>query len=135
MLSLRRGPARSAVDATSRCRQEAQMIMYIGRFRSRLSDEQVQAMFEERAPRYLEVPGLVEKLYLRFRETGEWGAAYVFDSEESLERFRESDLAASIPSAYEMDGAAQAELADVALLVEPGATAAPVRRSAVDGRA
>lgn len=111
------------------------MIMYIGRFRSRLSDEQVQAMFEERAPRYLEVPGLVEKLYLRFRDTGEWGAAYVFDSEESLERFRESDLAASIPSAYEMDGTAQAELADVVLLVEPGATAAPVKRGAVDGRA
>jgi hypothetical protein len=34
-----------------------------------------------------------------------------------------------------MDGAAQAELADVALLVAPGATAAPIRRSAVDGRA
>jgi hypothetical protein len=105
------------------------MIMYVGRFRSRLSDEQAQAMLEERAPRYLEVPDL------RFRETGERSTDSSESNTYAAPRFRESDLAASIPTAYEIDGAAQAELADVALLVDPRAPAAPVRRSAVDGRA
>ena len=93
------------------------MIVSIVRFRSRLRNEEVQALFEQRADRYRQVPGLVEKLYLRFEETGEWGAVYVFDSEESLTRFRESELARSIPSAYQVEGGAKSELADVALVV------------------
>lgn len=95
------------------------MIVSIVRFRSRLSDEDVRARFEQRAQRYREVPGLSEKIYLRFPDTGEWGAVYVWDSEQSLARFRESELAKSIPSAYEVEGDARTELADVALVVQP----------------
>lgn len=101
------------------------MVVSVVRFRSRLTDDEVQALFEERAEQYLEVPGLAEKIYVRFRETGEWGAVYVWDSEESLARFRESQLARSIPLAYEVDGDARTELADVTLVVQQqGAQAA-----------
>jgi hypothetical protein len=95
------------------------VIVSVARFRSRLSGEDVQPRFEQRAQRYLEVPGLCEKIYLRFRDTGEWGAGCVWDSEQSLARFRESELAKSIPSAYEIEGDALTELADVALVLQP----------------
>ncbi len=64
------------------------MIVSLVRFTSRLSDDAVQATFEERADQYRNVPGLVEKLYLRFREGGEFGAVYVWDSEKALMDFR-----------------------------------------------
>jgi heme-degrading monooxygenase HmoA len=70
------------------------VIVSIVRFRSPLRDEEVRALFERRAPDYEQVPGLVEKIYLRFAETGEWGAVYLWDSEEALAGFRESQLAA-----------------------------------------
>jgi heme-degrading monooxygenase HmoA len=99
------------------------VIVSLVRFRSTLSDEEVQAKFEERSGHYREVAGLVEKLYLRFRETGEFGAVYVWESEDALERFRETDLARTIPEAYGADGTIVAELADVRLIVSEGAGA------------
>jgi heme-degrading monooxygenase HmoA len=77
------------------------------------------AMFEKRSDRYRKVPGLVEKLYLRFRDTGEFGAVYVWESEEDLERFRESELARTIPTAYQVEGESSLEVADVPLVVDP----------------
>jgi heme-degrading monooxygenase HmoA len=102
------------------------VIVSIVRFRSKLSAEDVQSTFDDRADSYRGVPGLVEKIYLRFRDSGEFGAVYVWESEEALERFRESELARSIPDAYRVEGAPQAELADVALVIraEAGAPAA-----------
>jgi heme-degrading monooxygenase HmoA len=94
------------------------LIVSLVRLQSKLSDDGVQAIFEERADRYRGVEGLVEKLYLRFRETGEFGAVYVWDSEEDLIRFKESDLARSIPEAYKVEGPPAFEIADVSLVVQ-----------------
>ena len=95
------------------------MIVSLVRFKSGLSDEAVQATFEERADHYRNVPGLVEKIYLRFREGGEFGAVYVWDSEKALMDFRETELARSIPDAYQVEEAPRVELADVCLVVQP----------------
>ncbi len=95
------------------------MIVSLVRFESGLSEEQVQARFEERADRYRRVPGLIEKLYLRYRETGEFGAVYVWESEDALKRFTESELGMSIASAYAVRSAPRFELADVGLVVRP----------------
>ena len=104
------------------------MIVSIVRFRSRLSEDAVQAMYEERADGYRAVPGLLEKIYLRFRETGEFGAVYVWESQEALAGFRESELARTIAEVYEVDGQPQTELADVALVVRPELAAELGRR-------
>ena len=88
----------------------------------------MQAMYEARADAYMAVPGLVEKIYLRFRETGEFGAVYVWESQEALERFRESELARTIAEVYEVEGKPRTELADVALVVRPELGAALGRR-------
>ncbi len=93
------------------------MIVSLVRFKSNLSDEDVQEVFEGRADRYREVPGLVEKIYLHFRDTGEFGAVYVWESEDDLRRFRETDLARTIPDVYRVEGAPSSEIADVRLVI------------------
>jgi heme-degrading monooxygenase HmoA len=102
------------------------VIVSLVRFKSGLSDDEVQAMFEERAHEYRRVPGLVEKIYIRFRESGEFGAVYLWDSEKALMDFRETELARTIPNAYQVEGGTHVELADVRLVVQPH-----VSRSAV----
>jgi heme-degrading monooxygenase HmoA len=99
------------------------MIVSLVRFDSGLTDEQVRARFEERADRYRSVPGLIEKLYLRYRDTGEFGAVYVWDTEDALRRFRESELGRSIASAYEVTSEPRFEVADVDLVVRPQGSA------------
>jgi heme-degrading monooxygenase HmoA len=94
------------------------VIVSLVRFRSKLSDDEVRAMFEERSHRYRDIPGLIEKLYLYFHESGEFGAVYLWNSEEDLMRFRESELARTIPTAYRVEGTPSFELADVCLLVQ-----------------
>jgi heme-degrading monooxygenase HmoA len=104
------------------------MIVSLVRFHSQLPDDEVQALFEERADAYRSVPGLLEKLYLRFHETGEFGAVYVWESEESLARFRESELAHTIPAAYRTTGSPRSELADLRLVVRADTSAATASR-------
>jgi heme-degrading monooxygenase HmoA len=96
------------------------VIVSLVRFRSRLSDDRVQAVFEERSDGYRKVPGLMEKIYLRFPATGEYGAVYVWDSEDALARFRETELARTIPDAYQVEAPATTEVADVRLVIRAG---------------
>jgi heme-degrading monooxygenase HmoA len=93
------------------------VIVSIVRFRSGLAAEQVQDLYETRSDRYRDVPGLVEKLYVRYR-SGEHGAVYVWESEDALEAFRASDLGRSIGSAYHVEGEPHSEVADVTLVVD-----------------
>jgi heme-degrading monooxygenase HmoA len=95
------------------------VIVSLVRFKSRLSDDAVQATFEERADHYRNVPGLMEKIYLQFRESGEFGAVYVWDSEKALMDFRETELARTIPEAYQVEETPLVELADVCLVIQP----------------
>jgi heme-degrading monooxygenase HmoA len=102
------------------------VIVSLVRFKSGLSDDEVQARFEERANRYRSVPGLVEKIYVRFRDSGEFGAVYLWDSEKALMDFRETELARTIPDEYQVVGRPHAELADVRLVVQPEASRSAV---------
>jgi hypothetical protein len=56
----------------------------------------------ERRPRFLEVPGLLQKVYGQDEETGAVCGIYFFESEAALGAFRESELARTIASAYEV---------------------------------
>ena len=95
------------------------MVVSLVRFKSALSDEEVQAKFEARADAYERVPGLIEKLYLRYR-TGEFGAVNVWDDEDALAAFRASELGSSIATAYEVEsGEVGYQVADVTLAVRP----------------
>jgi hypothetical protein len=55
----------------------------------------------ERRPRFLEVPGLLQKIYGRDPATGAVCGIYFFENRAALVAFRESELAKTISTAYE----------------------------------
>jgi heme-degrading monooxygenase HmoA len=93
------------------------MIVQIVRFKSMLSDEDVLNKYEERSVRYREIKGLLQKYYLKYRDTGEHGAVYVWKSEEDMQSFRQSELYLTIPDVYKVSGDSNFEVADVVLLL------------------
>jgi len=95
------------------------MIAQIVRFKSGLSDEQVFRMYEARAPRYRSLRGLRQKYYLKFPETGEHGAVYLWESEAALKEFRKSELGRTISTTYRIQGASDVRLAEVLLTLHP----------------
>lgn len=95
------------------------MIVQIVRFKSALSAEEAQRMYEARAPQYRALPGLLQKYYLRFPTTQEYGAVYLWESESALKRFRESQLARTISSAYKVEGPTEFHVADVVMTLHP----------------
>ena len=55
----------------------------------------------ERRSQFLDIPGLIQKVYGRDESTGAYCGIYFFESQEALNAFRETDLAKTIPAAYE----------------------------------
>lgn len=89
------------------------MIIATVKFESQLTEEEVLRVAEERLPLFLEIPGLVQKYYVKTAQPNEFAGVYVWDSLESLKKFRESELAASIPVAYKVKGQPQIEVGNV----------------------
>ena len=75
-------------------------IMYV-RIKSDLDPEELDRRLNERKPRFLEVPGLIQKIYGRDEATGDVCGIYFFENKEALAAFRDTELAKTIPTAYE----------------------------------
>jgi Putative mono-oxygenase ydhR len=71
------------------------------RIKSGLDVKEFDRRLLERRPRFREVPGLVQKVYGRDDATGDVCGIYFFESLEALAAFRETELARTIPDAYE----------------------------------
>ncbi|HZD87493.1 MAG TPA: YdhR family protein [Gaiellaceae bacterium] len=71
------------------------------RVASDLDPDELERRALERVPRFRQVHGLVQKIYGRDRETGGLCGIYFFESDEALAAYRETELARTIPSAYE----------------------------------
>lgn len=93
------------------------MIAQIVRFKSGLPAGEVPEVFEARAPRYRAVAGLIQKIYLSFPDTGEHGAVYLWETAEAMQAFRTSDLARSIPHAYQIEGDPVIDVGEVELVL------------------
>jgi len=89
------------------------MILQIVRFKSGLKEEDVLQKYNSRAPRYREVKGLKQKYYLRYPETGEYGAVYFWETESALNEFRESELGQTIATSYKIQGDPESRKAEV----------------------
>jgi heme-degrading monooxygenase HmoA len=76
------------------------MKLLIFLFKSGLSSTELLKVSEGRESQYLEVKGLIQKYYVQVKEMDRVGGVFVFDTEESLAAFRESDLAKSTGEAY-----------------------------------
>jgi hypothetical protein len=71
------------------------------RIRSDLDREELDRRLLERRPRFRDVPGLQQKIYGRDPATGDVCGIYFFESAAALDAFRETELARTIPTAYE----------------------------------
>jgi heme-degrading monooxygenase HmoA len=89
------------------------MIVQFIRLHSKLSEEELLIRARERKPRFQAIPGLIQKYYVKLDEPGKYGGIYIWDSQESLNAYRESELAQSIPEAYQVIEAPAVELMDL----------------------
>lgn len=71
------------------------------RIKSDLEREEFERRLLERRPRFQDVPGLRQKVYGRDASSGDVCGIYFFDSDDALAEFRSSELARTIPTAYE----------------------------------
>lgn len=71
------------------------------RAKSNLDEKELGRRLIERRPRFKEVPGLVQKIYGRDEATGDVCGIYFFETPEALAAFSETELAQTIPTAYE----------------------------------
>ncbi|MBN2175654.1 MAG: hypothetical protein JW731_16105 [Bacteroidales bacterium] len=88
-------------------------IVQIVRMKSELSEEEILKISMEREPQYKALLGLLQKYYVKFKSTGEYGGIYIWDSVQSMNKFRESELAASIPKKYKAIGSPAIEIVDI----------------------
>ena len=89
------------------------MIIQFVKFKSGLSDAEVQRVMKERAPQFRALPGLVQKYYGHEKKTGEFTGIYFWDSEESMREFQQTELARTIPVAYKVESTPRIEFFDV----------------------
>ena len=80
------------------------MVMQVVKLRSGHPHEEVYRLTDERSPAFRHVPDLLQKYFCRERATGEYAGVYLWDSEESLCRYRQSDLARNTGAAYKVEG-------------------------------
>jgi quinol monooxygenase YgiN len=80
------------------------------RFRSKLPFDEVMKIVEERAPEFRALAGLQQKYYLQDPATGEIAGLYLWESQEALAAYRESELRASIAEAYQAEGEPRVEV-------------------------
>lgn len=95
------------------------MVIRFVKFKSSMSDEEVLKKYEERAPRYRALAGLLQKYYVKDKQTDEHGAVYVWDSTESMREFEQSELSRTIPQAYKVVGQPRVEVLDLVYTLRP----------------
>jgi heme-degrading monooxygenase HmoA len=89
------------------------MILQIIKLKSNLPEEELLIKAKEREPQFKDIPGLLQKYYVKTNQPGQYGGIYVWESQESLYAYRESDLAKSIPEAYEIVEAPNIEMMNI----------------------
>ena len=94
-------------------------VIVVVRFRSRLSDEELERTYKARLPEFRAVPGLLQKYYTYDESAHEWCGVYLWESEESAQSYMESDLRKSIGAAYQVEGAPRIEKLTVVELLRP----------------
>ena len=72
------------------------------RAKSQLDEKELEQRLLQRRPQFLDVPGLVQKIYGRDEATGDVCGIYFFESQAALQAFSKTELAKTIPTAYEV---------------------------------
>ncbi|WP_144903223.1 YdhR family protein [Halobellus captivus] len=80
------------------------MELVFATFESELNHEEIIETMRQRAAKFREVEGLVQKYFVHDRDNDRYGACFVFDSERSRDAYFESELSASVGDAYAITG-------------------------------
>jgi heme-degrading monooxygenase HmoA len=88
-------------------------IIQIVSAKTELTEEEFLRIAKEREPQFKAIPGLVQKYYIKTKTPGEYGGVYIWDSIESFNKFKESDLAATIGEAYRTIEPPSVEIVDI----------------------
>ena len=89
------------------------MILQVIKLKTNLPEEELLNRARARESKFKAIPGLLQKYYVKTDQPGQYGGIYVWDSSESLQAFRASDLAKSIPEAYEITEAPDVEIMNI----------------------
>ena len=89
------------------------MILQIIKLKSNLPEEELLIKAKEREFQFIDIPGLLQKYYVKTSQAGQYGGIYIWESQESLNAYLTSDLAKSIPEAYEIVEAPSIEIMDI----------------------
>ncbi|MGD8975071.1 MAG: YdhR family protein [Desulfobacterales bacterium] len=71
------------------------------RIKSDLEFEELERRIIERKPSFLEVPGLLQKIFGHDPASGDICGIYFFENKEAMAAYRDTELAKPIPDAYE----------------------------------
>ncbi|WP_303919971.1 hypothetical protein [Draconibacterium sediminis] len=88
-------------------------VMQFVRLKTTLSEEEVLQVAHEREPQFKALSGIVQKYYVKLGAPGEFGGVYIWDSYESLNEFRQSELAQTIGKAYKVVEPPSVEIIDI----------------------
>jgi len=88
------------------------MILQIIKLKSNLEEEELIKRAKLRAPQFESISGLIQKYYSKMGD-GSYAGVYIWDSQASIVKFKESELAKSIPAAYEIIEAPDIEILDI----------------------
>jgi heme-degrading monooxygenase HmoA len=81
---------------------QPKIMLVVGGLKSKLDAQELERRYKERIPQFRDVPGLVQKYYSYDAAADEWAGIYLWESEEALAGYLQSDLKDSIPAAYEL---------------------------------
>lgn len=93
------------------------MIVQLVRYESRLTHDEVMERFEGRSDRYRGVPGLLQKYYVHYSKTDEYGGVYIWESEDALQKWRDTNLAGTLAETYQVSAGPTSEVAEVMLVL------------------
>src|SRR5678815_4256843 len=81
------------------------LITVITRFQlpAGLTADQIRAAFDEAAPRFRNVPGLVRKQFLRSKDCGTAGGVYVWSDEDAARAFMSERVAPMIREKFRVE--------------------------------
>ena len=90
--------------------EEAPMIIQIVKVKRARPDAEVRRIMHARADRFRAQSGLVQKYYGFEASTGMHTGIYIWESLDAMQGYRDSDLARSIPSAYQVEAPPRVEI-------------------------
>lgn len=89
------------------------MILQFVKLRTDLSEQHLLEIALDRKPQFEEIPGLLQKYYVKIDNAGRYGGIYIWDNKESMLAFLDTELAKTIPQAYKVVEAPEIELLDI----------------------